>query len=68
MSTNVDRMIYVAADVCFLYIQKLYIVYFSNIFINNNAIFHSILQLCKISGPIFHIQKGSQMNLYYRFI
>ena len=53
MYTNVNQIIYVAADVCFLYIHKPYILYFSNFRINNDAIFHSILQLCKIYEPIF---------------
>ena len=58
MYTNVNRIIYyAAADVCFLYIQKPYILYFSNFCINNDTIFHSILQLCKISGPLFSYSK-----------
>ena len=57
MCTNVNRIIYAAADVCFLYIQKPYILYFSNSRINNDAIFRSISQLCKISGPIFPYSK-----------
>ena len=40
-----------------LFIQNLYILYFSNFCINNDAIFCSILQLCKISGPIFSYSK-----------
>ena len=58
MYTNVDRIKYVVADVCFLYIQKPYILYFSNFRINNDAIFHCISQqLCKLSGPMFSYSK-----------
>ena len=51
--TNVNRVIHAATDVCL----NLYILYFSNFCINNDAIFCSILQLCKISGPIFSYSK-----------
>ena len=40
--------------------QNLYIPYYTLLFdfrISNNAIFRSILQLCKISGPIFLYSK-----------
>ena len=53
MYTNVNRIIYAAADICFLYIQKPYILCFPNFRINSDAIFRSISQLCKISGPLF---------------
>ena len=46
-------MLYAAANVRFLHKQKPYILYFWNFCINNNTIFHSIPQLCKVSGPIF---------------
>ena len=48
---------YAAADVCFLYMQKPYILYFSAFRIDNDAIFCSISQLCKISGSIFSYSK-----------
>ena len=51
--TNVNRIIYADADLCFLFIQNLYFLYVSNFCINNDAIFRSILQLCKISETIF---------------
>ena len=57
MYTNVNWIMYATANVCFLYIQKPYILYFSNFHINNNTIFRSILQLCKISRPIFPYSK-----------
>ena len=37
INTNLNWIIYAAADVCFLYIQKLYILYFSNFCINNET-------------------------------
>ena len=62
MYTNIIRIIYAAADVCFLYVQKLYILYFSNFCINNDghndAIFRSISRFCKISGIIFLYSKA----------
>ena len=57
INTNVNRIIYAAADVCFLHTQKPYLLYFSNSRIYNDAIFRSISQLCKISGPIFSYSK-----------
>ena len=50
---NVNRVIYAAVDVCFLYLQKPFILYFLNFHNNNNGVIRSILQSCKISGPIF---------------
>ena len=38
MYANVNRIIYAAVDVCFLYIQKPYIFFFSNFRINNNRL------------------------------
>ena len=55
--TNVNWIMHAAADVSFLYIQNLYILYFSNFCINNDTLFHSILQLCKISKQIFSYSK-----------
>ena len=50
MYTNVNRIIYAAADVRFLYIQNPYTLYFSNFRINNDMVlFCSISQLRKIS-------------------
>ena len=40
-----------------LCIQHLYILYFSNFCINNDAIFRSTWELCKISGTIFSYSK-----------
>ena len=45
----VSRIIYAAADGCFLYIQKPYILYFSNFRINSDVIFCFILERYKIS-------------------
>ena len=67
MIINVQKMY-----IKFLHIYKKctnnYILYFPNFDSNNDAIFRSISQLCKVSGPIFSYAKDSQMNLYYRFI
>ena len=52
MYTNVNRIIYAAADVCFLYTKPLYSLLFEYFYINNNAIFRLILHFCKISGPV----------------
>ena len=59
---HINRIIYVAADVWFLDIQKAYVLYFSNFCINNNSIFHSILQhTVKVSDQSFHIQNDTQI-------
>ena len=47
-------MLLLMYDLC---IQHLYILCFSNFCINNDAIFRSISQLCKISGPSFSYSK-----------
>ena len=44
MYSNVNQIIYAAAYVCLLYVQNLYVLYLSNICINN-TIFHSISNL-----------------------
>ena len=70
---------YMATDVCFLYIQKLYILYFLNFRISNDAFFHSIfasLQNFRTSFFIFKkiqqwicIKKVFIINLiYFNFI
>ena len=57
-------IIHAVDDVCFLYAQKPYILYFLNFQINNDAIFCSILQLCKISGPYFFICRRVHRWIY----
>ena len=67
MYKNLNGIINAAVDVCFLYTQKDYILYFSNFCISNYALSGSILQLCKISIPVF-LYSGSERNLYDQFI
>ena len=68
MYANVNRIIYVAADVCILYIQKPYILPF-RIFpltmMPSSILFHNFV---KSQGQSFHIQKSTQMNIYCKFI
>ena len=67
MYTNVNRIIYVAADVCYLYIQKTYILYFPHQQ-RCHLIPRSISHFVNFQDQFFHIQKGTQMNSYDRFI
>ena len=58
MYTNVNQIIYAAANSIFIYTKTLHpFLYFLDFHVNNDAIFCSILQLCKISGPIFSYSK-----------
>ena len=59
MYTNVNCIIYAAADVCFLYTKPLHLhsLIFKYFCINNDAIFHSISHFHKISGAIFSYSK-----------
>ena len=69
--TNVNRIKYAVADVCFLDIQKPYILYFSHfrIFASTTTASSVLFRnFVKLQDQYFYIQKDSQMNLYYRFI
>ena len=68
MYTNVNQIIYAAANVCFLYIKKPYILSFLNF---HSTMMQSFILFCnfvKFQDQSFHILKGTQMNLYYSFI
>ena len=55
--TNVNWIIYAAADMFFCILSSPTFLTFWILVINYNAFFHFILQLCKISGPNFSYSK-----------
>ena len=60
---------YVAAAVCFLYIQELYNLYFSNFCISNDAFFnYTFASLQNLRTSFFYIQKDIPMNSYQNII
>ena len=68
MYTNVNRIIYAAADLCFLYTKPLHSLLFEYFYINNDAIFPFISHFRKFQDQLFYTQKDSLMSLHYRFI
>ena len=62
---TIVNLSYEATGVCFLYMQKLYILYFLNFRISNDASFHSIFAfLQNFRTSFFIFKKDTPMNSY----